>query len=172
VVATSILDAAPERVISMPASSYTPAVLALGLLLIFVGVLLESAIVLIIGGLTVAASLAVWLWRSPPSDPEWNQALPAVGPPVRLPWTGTLSRWGMILFIIAEAIIFLELIVSYFAIRGNVDEWPPGGIGLPELLFPSILTAIIITTSLTMIWATAAGGGTAPEPCDWPWELL
>ena len=64
---TSALDAAPDMIMEMPEDTFAPAVTALGITVMFVGLLLEAVlltawIVVGIGGLIATLGLLLWLW--------------------------------------------------------------------------------------------------------------
>ncbi len=62
--------------------------------------------------------------------------------------------WGMVLFITTEATLFSALLGSYFYLRFQYGpQWPPGGIEHPTLLRPLIMTAVLVPSSLPLIWA-------------------
>jgi heme/copper-type cytochrome/quinol oxidase subunit 3 len=61
----------------------------------------------------------------------------------------------MALLIATEATLFAYLLASYFYLRFRAPAWPPGGIDPPELLVPTINTAILLSSSLPMYWADA-----------------
>ena len=62
--------------------------------------------------------------------------------------------WGMVLFITTEATLFAALLGSYFYLRFQYGpQWPPGGIEQPRLLRPLIMTAVLVPSSLPLLWA-------------------
>jgi cytochrome c oxidase subunit III len=68
----------------------------------------------------------------------------------------TPSLLGMVLFIASEVMFFGGLFGAYFTISGNAPEWPPSG--TPELNweYAAVLTAFLVTSSVTMqlaVWA-------------------
>jgi heme/copper-type cytochrome/quinol oxidase subunit 3 len=63
------------------------------------------------------------------------------------------ASWGMLMLILTEGIFFSLLFASYWYIRTGSDTWPQGGIKAPELLIPSIGTAILLSSSIPMQWA-------------------
>ena len=70
--------------------------------------------------------------------------------------TLTPSLLGMVLFIASEVMFFGGLFGAYFTISGNAREWPPPG--TPELnwKYAAVLTAFLVTSSVTMqfaVWA-------------------
>ena len=60
--ATSALDAEPEMILEMPEDSAAPLLLAVGLALLFVGLLIKMWSVVGVGGLVAAAALILWMW--------------------------------------------------------------------------------------------------------------
>ncbi|HZP58408.1 MAG TPA: cytochrome c oxidase subunit 3 [Dehalococcoidia bacterium] len=63
------------------------------------------------------------------------------------------ATWGMWLVILTEGIFFALLFSSYLYLRSGATEWPQGGLKAPELLVPSILTVILLSSSIPMAWA-------------------
>ena len=163
VVTTSVLDAAPDAVLRVSEPSYVPLFAALALTVAVVAMLVEVYPVSVAGIVGLGALLAVWLWRSPAPAPERvNQIRDRVHlPDVRIAGPHSLGRWGMIFFIVTEAVLFGSLISSYFLVRGSADEWPLGGIAEPELILPAILTALIVLSSASMFWAQRQVEGSA-----------
>src|SRR5256885_1361316 len=66
------------------------------------------------------------------------------------------AAWGMLLLILTEGIFFSLLFASYWYIRSGSGDWPQGGIAAPKLLIPSIASAILLSSSLPMLWADVA----------------
>jgi cytochrome c oxidase subunit III len=61
---------------------------------------------------------------------------------------------GMLLFIASEIMVFGAFFTAYFFIRViNNNAWPPAGDELPKYV-AGINTAILVTSSFTMHWAT------------------
>ena len=66
-----------------------------------------------------------------------------------------LSFASMSWFILAEAMIFVSYFVAYWYTRLSSAEWPlPGSIPLPKLI-PLVMTAVLVTSSLTIHQAEA-----------------
>jgi hypothetical protein len=63
-IATSGVDAVPDMVLQMAEDSYAPVCLAAGISIFFVGMLLKSLPVGIVGAAIAALSLIAWLWPS------------------------------------------------------------------------------------------------------------
>src|SRR5246127_2762253 len=63
---------------------------------------------------------------------------------------------GMLLFIISEVMIFGAFFMAYFFIRVvSHNPWPAHGTKLPEAV-AGINTAILLSSSLTIHWATVS----------------
>ncbi|MDX2097597.1 MAG: heme-copper oxidase subunit III [Leptolyngbyaceae cyanobacterium bins.59] len=63
---------------------------------------------------------------------------------------------GVIVFLLAESMIFLGLFTAYLTFRAVAPSWPPVGTPKLELLLPGINTAILISSSLVIHKAGAA----------------
>jgi cytochrome c oxidase subunit I len=61
-VATTALDAEPDMVLEMPEDSAAPFWLAVGMAVIFVGLLLKGWMVAVLGGVITLVALLAWLW--------------------------------------------------------------------------------------------------------------
>jgi heme/copper-type cytochrome/quinol oxidase subunit 3 len=71
-----------------------------------------------------------------------------------MPSGRTLGWWGMVLFVATESAIFALLLGSYFYVRfQHGGGWPPGDMKKPELLKPLIMTALLLPSSLPVMWA-------------------
>jgi heme/copper-type cytochrome/quinol oxidase subunit 3 len=65
--------------------------------------------------------------------------------------------WGMVLFVMGEATLFLMLFASYFYLRLQSRHWPPAGVPKPAVLAPTLLTLALVCTSFAMqrAWSAA-----------------
>jgi len=72
---------------------------------------------------------------------------PATAPKAEVGW------WGMVLFCFNEATLFACLLASYFYLGVANRFWPPAGIEKPKLKLPLIMTALLITSSLVLVYA-------------------
>jgi cytochrome c oxidase subunit 3 len=71
---------------------------------------------------------------------------------------------GMLLFIVSEIMFFGGLFAAYFNLRTSAPAWPPTGNGAfllhEEVVFPAVMTAILIFSSLTCqiaVWRIRRG---------------
>jgi heme/copper-type cytochrome/quinol oxidase subunit 3 len=58
--------------------------------------------------------------------------------------------WGMVCFIASEATLFVLLFYSYFYLGASNIGWPTDA--LPRFKFSVALTAILIVSSITLLW--------------------
>ena len=66
------------------------------------------------------------------------------------------SLLGMVLFIASEVMFFGGLFGAYFTIRSAAPEWPPPDNPHLSAPYAAVLTAILVTSSVTMqfgVWA-------------------
>jgi cytochrome c oxidase subunit 3 len=64
--------------------------------------------------------------------------------------------FGLIVFLIAEGMIFLGLFVAYLTFRAVAPTWPPAGTPELELLLPGLNTIVLISSSVVIHNADAA----------------
>lgn len=62
--------------------------------------------------------------------------------------------WGMILLVAIELTVFATLFSSYFYLGLMHPDWPPPGVQPPDLMLPLINTAVLLTSSVTVFFAT------------------
>jgi heme/copper-type cytochrome/quinol oxidase subunit 3 len=83
------------------------------------------------------------------SDAQRPSALARETPAGRSP-----AWWGMVLFLLTDLTVFAALIASYFYLRFAANPtWPPPGIEVPKLLKPAVLTGLLVSSSVPLIWA-------------------
>lgn len=63
-----------------------------------------------------------------------------------------INWWGMALVCATEAALFAFLITSYFYLGVRSTAWPPQGIEKPKLFLPSMMTAVLLTSSFAVWW--------------------
>lgn len=56
----------------------------------------------------------------------------------------SLQWWGVFFVVVIELTIFATLFSSYFYLRAAVEQWPPDGIGLPEMGLPLVATFVLL----------------------------
>lgn len=74
-----------------------------------------------------------------------------------LPDAATVKRppgwWGMVWLCATEAMLFACLVASYFFLRGSVESFSAEGGRYPPLALPLSMTAVLLSSSVTMWWA-------------------
>ncbi|HYW18007.1 MAG TPA: heme-copper oxidase subunit III [Nodularia sp. (in: cyanobacteria)] len=61
-----------------------------------------------------------------------------------------LRLFGLVVFLIAEGMIFLGMFGAYLAFRATLPAWPPEGTPELELLLPGVNTINLISSSFVM----------------------
>ncbi len=64
--------------------------------------------------------------------------------------------FGIIVFLVAEAMIFMGLFIAYLTFRAVAPVWPPAGTPELELLLPGVNTLILISSSFIIHKADTA----------------
>jgi cytochrome c oxidase subunit I+III len=152
VLGTSALDAEPEMRVILPGDSSIPFWTAVAVIAVFISAMFDDVPVVMFSLISLAL-LAVWHW---PRGEEWSMDWVKAGPETALPVATVLKGktlkpplyYGMLLFIVIEAMEFLALIASYLYIRSYTADWPPGDTPLPDLLIPGIATLFLLASAI------------------------
>ena len=64
--------------------------------------------------------------------------------------------WGMTIFCASEAMLFGLLLGTYWYLRFRAVHWPPPGIESPKVLFPLLLTGVLVASSVPIQLASRA----------------
>ena len=87
----------------------------------------------------------------------------AIGSVGEATWRGGASPYavghkklGMWLFIVSDALTFSALIVAYSYVR-MANDWPKPFDFYPAIIFSSVMTLVLLSSSLTMVFGVAAG---------------
>ena len=75
--------------------------------------------------------------------PYWEDVSPSID-------RVALARFGMVLFIVVEAMTFAGLISAFLSIRAGLHEWPPLGQPRYPLEATAINTAILLASGITL----------------------
>ena len=82
------------------------------------------------------------------------------------------KKLGMWLFIVSDALTFSALIVAYSYVRLS-NEWPTPFDFYPAIIFSSVMTLVLLSSSLTMVFAVAAGhAGDRKAVFKWIWATI
>ena len=66
------------------------------------------------------------------------------------------KKFGMWLFIISDALTFSAMLVAYTYVRISTSNWPTPFHFSPSIIFSSVMTFALLTSSLTMVMAVHA----------------
>ena len=61
--------------------------------------------------------------------------------------------WGMVLFCVTEATLFIYFIGSWFYLRGTIASFAAEGGRHPSLGIPAALTVLLLASSASLVWA-------------------
>lgn len=155
---TSAIDAEPEEVFRVASPSIYPlwaslAIAVMTLLLVFSQYALAAVA---LGGALLA--LVGWYRDNGAfSNPAEEQAFEEeYGIPLRPQGSRAVSRWGMVLAIIALATALITLAFSYLYLRLKPPQWPPDGIPSPDPVIPGIALVVLLISVFPM-WRAAQG---------------
>ena len=72
-----------------------------------------------------------------------------------LDWDHSRGTWGMTLFIVTEAMLFVSLFFAYYFLGRGVVQWPPDGLE-PGFKFSAWMTLILVSSSFVLEWGNRA----------------
>jgi cytochrome c oxidase subunit 3 len=72
------------------------------------------------------------------------------------PYSIGSKKFGMWLFIISDALTFSVLLMAYTYLRLSTPDWPKPFIFSPSIIFSSVMTFCLLSSSLTMVMAVHA----------------
>ena len=92
-----------------------------------------------------------------PGAPTADPVLPGQGAAYRpQEWlAGSTSRFGMVVFLASDIMLFAAFFSAYFVLRGGNDPWPPPGVEL-GVLRALLATIVLVSSSFTLIAADRA----------------
>jgi hypothetical protein len=148
---TTPFDAEPEMRVLLPGNTIIPFLMAVAITIVLIAVMFDLRVVGIFSVVSLVL-LAIWHWpRGRDKSMEWVKAGPENALPVDIVVNGKARPpfyYGMLLFVVIEAVEFLCLIASYFYLRSSTNDWPPGDMHLPALLIPTIATVLIVASGI------------------------
>jgi cytochrome c oxidase subunit I+III len=128
-------DARPQEVFRVANPSIWPLVTALGVVLIFLAELVKLRWGAYVGVGVIAVGAIAWNRPSPPPmSAEDEEAFEReYGVPVNAHGSVVVARWGTGLVMLFVGIAFAALLLAYFYLRLDNEQWPPPGVGDPPL---------------------------------------
>jgi cytochrome c oxidase subunit I+III len=173
IVQTSVVDAAPERIVALPGPSYWPLVAATTLAVAIVGVLVDWWVLSGAGAAGLVASLIGWnesnrrassqeLSRIDPDDPQLHERHEADAVFSEYVSVGRSAVWwASLLAAAALATITGAMIYAYGYLWLSADQWPLGGqdprdLGGPLLALGLVVAAWLVAPTTNLHRLTAA----------------
>ncbi len=167
---TDAFHARPEAVQPLPGPSTLPLIVALGVLIAFVGVL-GGVYLLSVGGIIATiVAVAGWLWPDRGRlEMLRDSALPtAAGLPLFPTGNRSTGWWGMVCFLAVLGTAFGALFYSYFYLQLFSAHWPQGSIARPHLGLAGA-GVVFAVAGAVLTWA---GGRSFRRQGDLPVRLL
>ncbi|MFN0071791.1 MAG: cytochrome c oxidase subunit I [Chloroflexota bacterium] len=152
---TTVLGGEIQGVVRLAEPSWYPVLTGAFLTLIFVAELFDWYPVLLGAILGVIVCTILWLWPTceqrelPEVEPDGT----IHGVPAYLSGTACPAWWVMALTLVVFAVALSLLVFSYFYLRAGAVAWPPAGLPLPELVLPSVTTAVLLAGGGAMFLA-------------------
>jgi cytochrome c oxidase subunit 3 len=73
-----------------------------------------------------------------------------------LPYRVGHRKLGMWLFIVSDALTFSALLIGYSYVRASSEQWPTPFPFYPSIVFSSVMTLCLLSSSLTMVMGVSA----------------
>jgi len=73
-----------------------------------------------------------------------------------LPYKVSHRKLGMWLFIMSDSLTFCALLITYSYSRFSSQEWPTPFPFKPSIIFSTVMTLVLLSSSLTMVFAVSA----------------
>jgi len=82
------------------------------------------------------------------TDNEWSGGA--------FPYAVGHRKLGMWLFIMSDSLTFCALLIGYSFARASSENWPTPFPFYPSIVFSSVMTLVLLSSSLTMVFAVSA----------------
>ncbi len=150
-----MISGEPQAIARLAQPSYMPLVASVGIVLVTVGTIAKLFLLIPVGVLISVAALFKWHW---PSRTELElmrtSSLPKeTGLPIFTTGSNSLGWMGMLFVVAVLGWSVGTLLYSYFYLRLYSDEWPQGGLPLPDRLLPAAMFAAIGLAAAAFGWA-------------------
>lgn len=133
-----------------PHQSKYPLIVAIGLLLLGLGLAWPSLLFTVLVGVPVTLwGVGGWTIEYAVYDYE-DRVIPEQKRELLAMKTGTAA---MYLFIVTEGLLFAGLFLAYFYLNADHGPWPPQGLPALDVPYALGLTVVLVTSGVTMYWA-------------------
>ena len=82
-----------------------------------------------------------------------------------LPYRVGHKKLGMWLFIVSDALTFTALLIGYSYVRYSADQWPTPFPFSPSIVFSTVMTLCLLSSSFTMVMAVKASAHGNKRAC-------
>ena len=161
--ATTVQDAELDEILEMPPYSVWPPVTALTLAGVFAMLLMRHYWIAArlrrrrrVGVAGMASQGGGGLMEASPRGAVARSSRSAAAVARSAGSAQPSGWWGMALFMCAEATLFGILIATYFYLDFDARSWPPDGIKPPSVVLPLVATAVLISTTIPLLFAVRA----------------
>jgi cytochrome c oxidase subunit I+III len=149
---TGINDGQPEEVIRVSGPSIWPFVTACGTVLLFIGEMIHRLELIAFSAVLIIGAVIMWNRPEPvtTTDEEEDEFERQHGISVRIDGGRSLATWGMGMSLLVTATAFATVLLSYFYLRVENEQWPPEGVAAPSLL-PAVMASLAIICSAVAV---------------------
>ncbi len=161
-VVTDVLTGKPQGIQYLSGPTRLPFMAAVGVLIIFLGVLAKVYLLSVAGLLVGGYAILRWLWPTQKrlERMAYSGIEEAAGVPVFLQGSHAPVWWGMVAALATVGMVYGVFLFSYFYLRIHADAWPQGGLAKPGLLTPGIAyLALLSIAPLQWLGARLFGKG-------------
>ncbi|MDQ3618082.1 MAG: cytochrome c oxidase subunit I [Pseudomonadota bacterium] len=153
---TGLLGAAPEQVIRISASSWTPLLSALSIAVLLTCFIAKLYVLAAIAVLPIVGMLGVWLWTTGDRHAPAHREVTA---DLRLPTQASARNapgwWALVISLLIDGSLFASLVFAYFYLWLGAPVWPPTTSAIGDWMLPVIALALLAASEPVMRWALA-----------------
>jgi cytochrome c oxidase subunit I+III len=158
-VMTSVIEAEPEAIVVIPGNSPWPLAAATAIVAGLVGVLVDSALLVGVGVVTVILALYSWTIGTRKDEglevsdedriPAGDRRRAAEHFARLRPMGRSASWWGTVAGLVAITTVVSAFVYAYFYLRLGAEAWPPDGTASRALGLP-MAAALVMATALLL----------------------
>jgi cytochrome c oxidase subunit I+III len=153
----SVREARPLALVHLPGPTLAPLTVALGVVGLFAGALVDRAAVIALGAAVVAAGVVGWFWPRR-SERRALAACREAGLPLAVAGPESNGWWGTWVLILILGVALASLVGSYWYLGAGpalAPRWSPAVVG------PALVTVLLAAAGTASAWAARTGRGRA-----------